>query len=730
MNYANRILGLLFVFLYLNGAFGQAAKIDSLTAELAKNLPDTTRFRLIKSKIIEFRKENLLDSAIGLNNKLKDIAVKTKNEKLINASYEIEFVSLNLNKEYSRSKKVYLAFIEGLHQKKDTLGLADAYYNLGANEHGYGNIVGSLEYLFKSVPYHEAINNTIKPYRALAITYSQLDELDKAFEYNEKVIVLSEKLKDYESLARAYLSKGYQYKEMKKYGPSLVASKKAVAVYMNELNKPTDHRLSLVYGNIFEVYLYYHQNDLTGIIALDSNFKNVRNLNKAVLDTIEFYLDKSLYISELTNVSYHVYNAKSRYGDYYNYLKDYKNALKYYLECYALCKEDNFMLASEMSMAKKLYQLYKNINKNDLALSYYEISIELEDSLFNQDKQRDIGREEAKFEFEKQKVQEESERAKEKVIADTQLKKEQAIAKEQRKKQTIITFSVAIGLLLSSVFMFLIIKRLKVAKAQQVLIQAQKKTIEKNRNQMLESIEYSKNIQQRMFPTHEEVKRLLPNSFLYFRPKDVVSGDFYWVHRKGNKTYFSVADCTGHGVPGAFMTLISLNLINAIILEDDITTSAALLERLHVNLKERLTSSEEEQMKHGLDIAMCAYNHDTNELEYAGLHNPIYIINKENELRELKGDNLFLGISPNFNVTNHTISLQPGDSVYLSTDGFPDQKGGIKGKKYYYSNLRNTLRIVDTKPIADRARILNDKFEEWKGEGEQIDDVCIMGISF
>ena len=247
---------------------------------------------------------------------------------------------------------------------------------------------------------------------------------------------------------------------------------------------------------------------------------------------------------------------------------------------------------------------------------------------------------------------------------------------------------------------------------------------------MLESIEYSKNIQQRIFPTINEIKKLLPNSFVFFRPKDVVSGDFYWAYKKGNKTYFSVADCTGHGVPGAFMTLISLNLINSIILEDDVNSTATILERLHTRLKERLSGSEEDQLKHGLDIAMCAINHDTKELEYSGLHNPLYIINKDNELKEVKGDNLFLGISNNFKVTCHKFKIEKGDSVYMSTDGFPDQKGGEKGKKYYYSRLRNLLRIVDTKPVEERKVILNQKFEDWKGDKEQIDDVCIMGVSF
>ncbi len=178
------------------------------------------------------------------------------------------------------------------------------------------------------------------------------------------------------------------------------------------------------------------------------------------------------------------------------------------------------------------------------------------------------------------------------------------------------------------------------------------------------------------------------------------------------------------------MTLISLNLINAIILEEDVNSTATILERLHVKLRERLTTSDEERMKHGLDVAMCAYDYDTGILEYSGLHNPLYIIDAENELTEIKGDNLFLGISENFNVTSHKIKLEKGSTVYMSTDGFPDQKGGEKGKKYYYSRLRNSLRVVNTKPMDERRLILDEKFEDWKGGKEQIDDICVMGVKF
>ena len=232
-----------------------------------------------------------------------------------------------------------------------------------------------------------------------------------------------------------------------------------------------------------------------------------------------------------------------------------------------------------------------------------------------------------------------------------------------------------------------------------------------------------------MFLTEKELNEILPKSALFFKPKDVVSGDFYWAFKKGDKVYFSVADCTGHGVPGAFMTLISLNLLNAIILED-VTSTADVLERLHTKLKERLTKSEEDQMKHGLDIAMCAYDFKTNEMEFSGLHNPMYVINEQGDLREIKGDNLFLGITKDFHVTKHQLTIKKGESVYLSTDGFPDQKGGEKGKKFYYSKFRKLLIKHNNESPEQWKKSLELELNNWKGDREQIDDICIMRVCF
>ncbi len=722
---------LLIIVLLLNSITyrGQSHKLDSINIELEQTMEDTVRYQLLYEKNVFYRSVKNYDSAILVSNEIIQLSEQIGDKSLFARAYRIKAQNYNANKEYDKAVETLEESIGLLHEN-DTLEMAKAYDLLGRTIYISGDVARSITSFFESSKYYEKLGTPLSSYRALAIIYGQLNDIEKAFFYNQKVIQIALETEDYPSLARAYLSQGYQYKEMNKNALSIEASLNAVNIYVDTLKQPSASRLSLIYGNIAEVYLYYHEHDMDSIRIINPNFLNVNNLDKAILDTAEWYIKKSIQITDLANELHHIYNANVRYGDFLYYKKKYNKALKYYLACYKICFGNPTMLGNEVGVTSKLYQVYKVLGKNGKALKFYEQNVMLQDSLFNQDKQRELGKQEAKFEFEKQQAVEEEERAKQKALADAKAEKEKAIADERARNQLIIIYSIGFGMLIISIFSILIYKRLRVAKKQQRVIRNQKKIIEKNRNEMLESIEYSRNIQQRIFPTIHEINNLLPKSFIYFKSKDVVSGDFYWAHRKGDKTFFSVADCTGHGVPGAFMTLISLNIINSIILEKEVNSTATVLEYLHERLKDKMSETKGGQIKHGLDIAMCAYNHVTHELEYSGLHNPLYIIDPDNELIAIKGDNLFLGISENFNVSSHKRLIKPGTSVYMSTDGFPDQKGGEKGKKYYYSRLRNLLRIINSKPLEERSKILNQKFEEWKGDKEQIDDVCIMGVTF
>ncbi len=708
-------------------SYAQYSNLDSLRTVLENAETDSAVLQNLYWINRYYRDHDSIDEALNVSYQMLELANESKDQKKITWSKRVIAHNMNLQGLKEESLNYVLDYINSL-SSADTADIALLYQDLGHRYSREENFSEALKYYFKSAHYYNLLGDDLWITKNIASTYSDLNDEKNASKYNLIFIEKAKKDSNYLALANGYLAEGYYNLMLINHEVSYNFSQKAKDVYLNILKDPENRGLGVVYGNIADVYIYYYKNAPDSIRIVNPLFENVKDIKKAMLDTAEHYIDMSYAIASKNNKNlFYIFYG---YGDLYYYQGKIKRSEKEFLKCYDISRKSEGMTFDRKKVSEQLYKVYKKLGDEKKALKFYEEFVALRDTLFNQDKQRDVGKQEAKFEYEKQKAQEEAQRAKQKAIEDAKAEQEKAVAKEKEKNQRIITYSIALGLILISIFSALIFRRLKIARAQQVVIEKQKKTIEKNRNEMLESIEYSKNIQQRIFPTIEEIATLLPNSFVYFRPKDVVSGDFYWAHQKGDKTFFSVADCTGHGVPGAFMTLISLNLINAIILEDGVDSTATILERLHTRLKERLSVSEEDQVKHGLDIAMCAYNHKTKELEYSGLHNPLYIINSDNELREIKGDNLFLGISNNFDVTSHKVRIQPGDSVYMSTDGFPDQKGGEKGKKYYYSRLRNSLRIVDTMLVDKRRGVLNQKFEEWKGDKEQIDDVCIMGVSF
>ncbi len=717
------------LFVAFSTVVGQHLDLDSINNQIALAENDSALIERLYWKNRYYRQEDSIQKAIEIGEEMERVAKRMNNQEKITWAKRVISYNYFLQDSLDKSVKFLLDYINTL-SPKDTLNLAISYQDIGRRYFGKQLYTKALEYYFKAAHYYEMLGNTIGIYANISSTYSRLNDEQNAVKFNLKMIEQAKKDSNYWALASGYLDQGYYYLMLIKHDSSYYYSKKAVSIYRDTLKVPTNSSLGIVYGNIADVYIYYYRHAPDSILVINPSFRELKNIKKGLIDSAKYYIDKSYEIAKIygnpTNMFYIFYG----YGDLLYYQGKIKESEKEFMKCYNISLENEYMIFDRKKVAEQLYKIHKKLGNKAKALKFYEEFIQLRDSIFDKEKQREVGRQEAQFNFERQKAKEEAQRAKEKAIEQARLEQERAVAKEKERNQKIITYSVILGLLLISFFTAVIYKRLKIAKEQQKLIAIQKQTIEKNRNHMLESIEYSKNIQKRIFPTMEEVKRLLPNSFVYFKPKDVVSGDFYWVYRKGNKTFFSVADCTGHGVPGAFMTLISLNLLNAIILEEDVTATNLLLERLHIKLKERLTSSEEEQMKHGLDIAMCAYDHTTGKLEYSGLHNPLYIINKDNELREIKGDNLFLGISKDFNVSIHQIEIKKGDSCYMSTDGFPDQKGGEKGKKFYYSRLRNLLRVVNTYPVEKRVEILDKKFNEWKGDKEQIDDVCIMGVTF
>lgn len=249
---------------------------------------------------------------------------------------------------------------------------------------------------------------------------------------------------------------------------------------------------------------------------------------------------------------------------------------------------------------------------------------------------------------------------------------------------------------------------------------------------LLSSIHYAKLIQEAILPTEGAIKQVLPESFLFYRPRDIVSGDFYWMEQSEGKILIAAVDCTGHGVPGAFMSIIGNNQLNAAVKEDDLTTPGLILDRLSQGVSDTLsdTSDEEAGIKDGMDIALVSIDYEKMILEYAGAYNPLYVF-RDGKLLETKGDKFPIGISIDDTLrlfTNHEFELQKGDCVYIFSDGYPDQFGGPRGKKYKYEQFRQLLFGMHELPMNEQKVLMENDFVDWMGDLVQLDDVLVIGM--
>lgn len=275
-----------------------------------------------------------------------------------------------------------------------------------------------------------------------------------------------------------------------------------------------------------------------------------------------------------------------------------------------------------------------------------------------------------------------------------------------------------------------VIERTEEVVRQKEEIETQNQELEVLYKHVTDSIKYAKRIQEAILPPDSLVNRLLPNSFVLYKPKDIVSGDFYWIDEKEGKTIYAAVDCTGHGVPGAFMSIVGYNLLKHVV-NKSITTPSAILDGLNDGVSETLHHGlEESQAKDGMDLSLCTIDFKTLELQFAGAFNPLFII-RDGELMQTKANKFpigyFLGEEKK-KFTNHVIQLQKGDCIYIFSDGYADQFGGPSGKKFMAKNFRDLLLEVHKEPVGKQKEILNKTFEDWRGHHDQVDDILVIGL--
>lgn len=401
--------------------------------------------------------------------------------------------------------------------------------------------------------------------------------------------------------------------------------------------------------------------------------------------------------------------------------KEYDIAFKYINESIDLAKKNN--LIYELNEAyDELILIYES--KNDFKKAYLTklINDSISNEIYNVEKINRINQ------FENQlKLAE-----KEKVITQQQLtiKEEQLQYSEAKSKITTLLFVVILCILLIVFVSFIFYRAKKLNQkinTQKKEIELQKIIVEEKNKEITSSIAYAKRIQNAILPPIKLINEHLPNNFIFYLPKDIVAGDFYWMQKVNDTILFAVADCTGHGVPGAMVSVVCDNALNRATRELNLQQPSKILDAVSDIVIETFAKSEAD-VKDGMDIALCSLNMKTNVLEYAGANNSLYLI-RNGELFETKADKQPIGKSLiKHPFTNHTIELYKNDSIYLFSDGYADQFGGPKGKKFMYKAFKQMLIRYSSLPVKEQEEAIKSTFFKWKEIHEQVDDICILGV--
>lgn len=472
----------------------------------------------------------------------------------------------------------------------------------------------------------------------------------------------------------------------------------------------------LAYG--YDLILKDVSGQCISLSNIGETYTALEQFNKAEKTLLE-----ALVLAESIDDPWALTNPLRGLGDLYQQTGELHKAIRVLERSVKICDEID-ALAEQSQNYELLYTLYKRNGDFKSSLGYYELFSELEDSLFNMEKERMMDEMEVKYQL--------NDKAKEieLITQDGQINDlEHQQEMDTQKNRELMLF---IGLLAFAIVIVFAVRGFILKKKANEQLHSAYHQIEEKNNEILDSIRYAKRIQSAILPQKKEFKKLLPDSFVLYKPKDVVAGDFYWLEERDETILFAAADCTGHGVPGAMVSVVCNNGLNRSVREHGATDPGKILNITRDIVLQEFGKSEE-KVNDGMDIAICALGPLSTSgatLKYAGAHNPLWIIRKDaTDLEEVKADKQPIGKFENPTpYTTHSITLNRGDTVYVFSDGYADQFGGDKGKKMKTINFKKLLLSISSRTMAEQLSRLDDAFDEWKGEIEQLDDVCVIGV--
>lgn len=597
--------------------------------------------------------------------------------------------------------------------------LANAYNVKGILQYYKSNYDSALFYYIIALKIREKLDDKIgiaAAYNNIGMIYSKQNNMSMALDNYLKSLKIRESLNDKSGMANSYQSIGNIHLHQNNDSLAMEYYLKSMVLYI-ELGD--EKALGILYGNIGNSYM--KAND----------FNEAMKFYLKALNLSEKYNDKQAELSHLNNIA-HLYSMRN----------DYRNIITYSLGSLNLSQKMN-VKSSVLVSYQNLASAYEALNDFKQANNYYKLYATLKDTIFNEQSSKQMAEIQTKYETEK----------KEKEII--LLNKDNELQQAQLNKQQIIIWFIIVGLLLTGISSFISYRSFLHKKKANILLEAKNKMIEKQRNDILASINYAKNIQKSMLMREEEVQRILPfENFIFFRPKDIVSGDFYWFNKQEDKYLIAAVDCTGHGVPGGFMSMIGNSLLNEIVLKMKITKPSEILSTLNILIRDTLRqTTDNSHTQDGMDMALCTIDIKNRILEYAGARNPLYIISPTltfSETEQIKyfpvenneGKGLYVLKADSFSIggknpsilqgkektyMNHELPLTPDTTIYLFSDGYIDQHGGTERKKLGSPRFREIIQKYYNENSVAQKECLANEIKSWQGKYKQTDDMLIIG---
>jgi serine phosphatase RsbU (regulator of sigma subunit) len=625
--------------------------------------------------------------------------------------------------EYVKAIDYFQRALEIFESLGNKQGISNMLNSIGVIYNNEGEDAKALENYIRSLKISEEMNDSVRIMTALiniGLIYSKKETIsEKAEEYYLKALEIGERIGYKSATATATVNIGESLFKKNDYNGALRYYEKALKIYRESNSGDIPYTMI----NIGKIYA--KRNDYTNAVR---------------------YMEGALSIALGNNAKLDIGRSLLALGQIYLQKGENERALEYFIQSDKIttvigAKYEQSETYKYMASAYSGTGDYMNAYRAQLMES------QVKDSIFSETHQLQINQLRVRYEIESMLKENEI------------LKRDSRLTEAKNRSQMIIIFFLVLGFVSITVFMLLIARANNLKKkANEELnstnknlknaldtVSQQKKQIETAHEEITASINYAKYIQSSVLPKAEHIEECLGDHFIIYKPKEIVSGDFYWVSQTEDKTVIVSADCTGHGVPGAFMSMLGITLLNEIINKDSVTNPGIILDRLRKEVTDSLKQKGDRwEQKDGMDMALCTIDRKNMKLQFAGAINPLYLIrqsetevkgilhydsNGSENLTEIKGDHMPIGIFDEMDsFTSHEIDLHKGDTFYMFTDGFPDQFGGPDHKKFSHKRFRENLLKTRSESMSDQKLKLENALHEWMGNNSQTDDISLIGF--